>query len=75
VFKLRLKDGKIAANYMMYIDDSRPVGPSAEEFRQAHRNLSATCNHYRVQDATRKQMPPSLIPGAWKGVVLYMVNG
>ncbi len=31
VYKLRLDDGKIAADLLIFVDDARPTGPTAEE--------------------------------------------
>jgi hypothetical protein len=62
VFKFCSSDGKIDADYMLYIDDSTPTGPTLDQCWQAQRKFSATYNHHGIQDATRKQMPPSLTP-------------
>jgi hypothetical protein len=39
-YKLRLGDGKIAANFLLYIDDTRPTGPTEEIWWLATRKFA-----------------------------------
>jgi hypothetical protein len=75
VYKLRLSDGKIAADLLIFVDDARPTGPTEEECWQATRRFASMCNHYGIQDAPRKRRPPSLTPGAWAGSVVHTDGG
>jgi hypothetical protein len=75
VFNFTSSDGTIAAGYMLYIEDSRPTGPTLDEYRKSQRKFSATCNHHGIQDAARKQRPPSLTPRAWAGYVVHINSG
>jgi hypothetical protein len=75
VHKIRLRDGKIAADLLIFVDDARPTGPSEEECWQAARRFASACNHCGVQDAPRKRRPPSLTPGAWAGSVVHADGG
>jgi tryptophanyl-tRNA synthetase len=45
----------VAADLFIYMDDLRPTGPDAEEYRRAARKVTATCNHLGIQDAPRKR--------------------
>jgi hypothetical protein len=38
VFKFRSRDGRIAADYILYIDDSRPTCPTLDECRKSQKN-------------------------------------
>jgi hypothetical protein len=75
VHKLRLSDGRIAADLLIFVDDARPTGPSEEECWKATRKFASTCNHYGIQDAPRKRRPPSLDAGAWAGSVVHTDGG
>jgi hypothetical protein len=67
----RSRNGRIAADFLTYIDDARPTGPSEEECWQAARKYASTCNHYGVQDAPRKNRTTSITAGAWAGTVIH----
>ena len=71
VHKVRLDDGRIAADLLIFVDDARPTGPTEEECWQATRRFASMCNHFGIQDAPRKRRPPSLTPGAWAGSVVH----
>ena len=75
IYKLRLSDGRIAADLLVFVDDARPTGPSEEECWQATRKFASTCNHFGIQDAPRKRRPPRLDPGAWAGSVVHTDGG
>jgi hypothetical protein len=71
VYKKQSSDGRIAADVLTYIDDSRPNGPSEEECWQADRKYASTCTHYGVQDAPSKRPSPSITAGAWADTVIH----
>lgn len=73
--KLRLSDGRIAADPLMFVDDARPNGPTEEECWKATRNFASMCSHFGIQDAPRKRRPPSLDAGAWAGLVVHTDGG
>jgi hypothetical protein len=75
VHKLRLSDGRIAVDVLIFVDDTRPTGPSEEECWQATHCFASMCNNYGIQDAPRKHRPPSLNPGAWAGLVVHTGDG
>jgi len=70
VAKYRSSDGKIACDMLIYIDDLRLTGPTAEECWAASRRAASVCNWLGIQDAPRKRREPSQTPGAWAGSVL-----
>jgi hypothetical protein len=70
-YKLRLGDGKIAADFLLYIDDDRPTGPMEEICWLATRKFACVCHHFGIKDTPRKRSPPSLWPGAWEGAVAH----
>jgi len=70
VFKWCRKDGKIACDLFIYVDDLRPTGPTEEDCWAATRRTASILNHCGIQDATRKRRPPSQTPGAWAGSVI-----
>jgi hypothetical protein len=75
VHKLRLSDGKIAADLLIFVDDARPTGPTEEECWKATQRFASMCNHFGIQDAPRKRRPPSLDAGAWAGSVVHTDGG
>ena len=70
VSKIRVSDGKIAADFYVYVDDARITGATDLECWMATRRVAAAFNHLGIQDAPRKRRPPSVTPGAWAGSVL-----
>jgi hypothetical protein len=75
VYKLRLSDGRIAADLLIFVDDGRPTGPTEEECWKATRKFASMCNHYGIQDAPRKRRPPRLDAGAWAGSAVHADGG
>ena len=75
VSKVRMSDGKIAADLFIYVDDARSTGSNYEESRMAARRTASTFNYLGIQDAARKRREPSQEPGAWAGTVLSTTNG
>jgi hypothetical protein len=66
---------RIDADVLTYIDDARPTGPSEEECWQAALKYASTFNHYGVQDAPRRRLPPSMTAGSWAGTVIHTHMG
>ena len=75
VSKVRMSDGKIAADLFIYVDDARSTGSNYEESRMAARRTASTFNYLGIQDAARKRREPSEEPGAWAGTVLSTADG
>jgi hypothetical protein len=69
--KLHLLDERISGDFMLYIDNLRPMGPSEVECHQPQHKFTDTCNHYGVKYAYRKQCPPSLRLGTWYWSVIH----
>jgi hypothetical protein len=70
VSKVRLEDGKIAADLFIYVDDVRLTGSSSKECREAGRRAASVANSLGIQDAARKRRFGSQRPGAWAGSVV-----
>jgi hypothetical protein len=70
VSKLRLNDGKLAANIFIYVDDARVTAPSKEDCWQATRQAASTVNSLGIQEAGRKRRWGSRRPGAWAGSIV-----
>ena len=64
-------DGELAAEVFVYVDDGRLTGPTEFLSWQAGQAYGARCTRRGVQDALRKQTPPSLTPGPWAGTVTH----
>ena len=74
VSKVRLDDGRIAADKVIYVDDARPTGSSKEECWKAARRVASMLNYLGIQDAPRKRRDASQTPGAWAGSVVQTGN-
>jgi hypothetical protein len=70
VLKIRLTDGKIAADLFVYVDDARITGPTEEECWAATRQAASRMNELGIQEAARKRRWPSQKPGAWAGSIV-----
>ena len=70
VSKIRLDDGRIAADLFIYVDDVRLTGSSSDECREAGRQAASIANSLGIQDAARKRRFGSQKPGAWAGSVV-----
>jgi hypothetical protein len=70
VSKVRIEDGKIAADLFIYVDDVRLTGSSSKECREAGRRAASVANSLGIQDAARKRRFGSQRPGAWAGSVV-----
>lgn len=74
VYKVRV-DGILASDFLIYVDDVRTMGPSAEDCRLASRQVASTLNHLGLQDAARKRRGGSQTPGAWAGSIVNTSDG
>jgi hypothetical protein len=70
VHKIRLDDGRIAADLFIFVDDLRPTGSSRKEAWLAARRAASKLNWLGIQDAPRKCRDSSQSPGAWAGCVV-----
>ena len=73
VYKER-KDGSIASDALVYVDDLRATGNTEQECWTASQRVSSVLASLGIQDATHKRRPPSLDAGAWKGSVVNTSN-
>jgi hypothetical protein len=67
VSKIRLDDGKIAADLFLYVDDGRLTGNSKDEVKQATRVATSRLQELGKQDAPRKRRWGSRRPGPGLG--------
>jgi hypothetical protein len=74
VYKIR-SDGSLASDFLIYVDDVRTMGRSAEDCRLVSRRVASMINHLGLQDAARKRREPSLTPGAWAGSIVNTSDG
>jgi hypothetical protein len=70
VVKVR-EDGRVDADFLIYMDDLRPIGPNEEECWRATMRAASVCNHIGIQDAPRKRIEVSRSPGPWEGSMVY----
>ena len=71
VSKIVTSTNKIAADYVGYVDDVRPVGPSESECNKCARQISCTLNYLGIQDAARKRQGASKTAGVWAGAIVF----
>jgi hypothetical protein len=69
VSKIRIDDGKIAADLFICVDDVRLTGNSAKKCDAASRRAGSVVNDLGVQDAPRKKRFGEQEAGAWAGSV------
>jgi len=74
VYKIR-SDGFLASDFLIYVDDVRTMGSSAEDCRLVSRRVASMINYLGLQDAARKRREPSLTPGAWAGSIVNTSDG
>jgi len=72
VSKVRDEDGKIANDFLTYVDDTRSCGNSWWEARLASRTVASKLNWLGIQDAARKRRDPCQDPGPWAGSVIHV---
>jgi hypothetical protein len=75
VSKRRNSDGKMAADFITYVDDARSCGGSWQEARDASRRIASLMNWLGIQDAARERRDPSRTPGAWAGSIVHTEDG
>ena len=56
VSKIRDTDGRIASNFVSFVDDFCPSGPTSKEAWEASRRVASRLNYLGIQDAPRKQI-------------------
>ncbi|GKY90814.1 hypothetical protein MPSEU_000054200 [Mayamaea pseudoterrestris] len=66
----RRKDGRVAVDMHLFVDDSRTTAPTEELAWQGGSRIAKLASWYGLQDAARKRRPPSQTPGAWSGSVV-----
>jgi hypothetical protein len=74
VMKLR-KDGHLAAEIFVYVDDGRTTGHSRDLTWKTARAYGSGCSRRGIQDASRKRTPPTETPGPWAGMVTHTEGG
>jgi hypothetical protein len=74
VFKVR-KDGTMASDLFIYIDDLRPTAPTKEECWDSAHQVCCRLTWFGIQDAPRKRREASQTPGAWAGTIIHTSNG
>mmetsp|Transcript_20485 Transcript_20485/g.29214 ORF Transcript_20485/g.29214 Transcript_20485/m.29214 type:complete len:595 (-) Transcript_20485:2495-4279(-) len=74
VYKIRA-DGILASDFLIYVDDVRTMGHSAEECRLVSRRVASLLNSLGLQDAARKRREESQTPGAWAGAIVMTADG
>ena len=70
----RRKDGTLAADFVSFVDDIRPTGPTEMNARQASQVVAKESAHRGIQDAARKPRDVSQTPGAWAGSVVHTTD-
>ncbi|KAL7579144.1 hypothetical protein ACA910_019169 [Epithemia clementina (nom. ined.)] len=64
------EDGTLAADVHPYVDDLRETAHTEKEAWKAASRMAKTAAYFGLQDAARKQRPPSRTPGAWAGAIV-----
>lgn len=65
----------IACNFITYINDVRPTGPTAEKCWLTAWCVASMCTYLGIQDAAQKQRSSSCTAGAWAGLIVHTNNG
>jgi hypothetical protein len=73
IYKVR-KDGTMAADLFIYIDDLRPTSPTKDECWDAAHQVCCRLTWFGIQDAPRKRRDASQKPGAWAGTIIHTEN-
>ena len=55
---IKRRDGLIAANLLIYVNDGRPIGPTKTMFWEASISWSSNLSWLGIQDSSRKFQPP-----------------
>jgi hypothetical protein len=59
----------IACNLIVFVDDLRGSGPTAELTWALSRTVASRIQYLGIQEASRKRRTPTRLPGAWDGGV------
>ena len=70
VSKIRLSDGRLAADIFIYVDDARVTAPSKDDCWKATCQAAYTVNSLGIQEAARKRRWGTKRPGAWAGSIV-----
>ena len=65
---------EMACDFVTFVDDSRPTGPSELEAWSAMRTLASRLQYLGIQDAPQKCRAPSRSPGPWAGTMAIVSN-
>lgn len=68
------KDGTVAADVFIYVDDIRCSAPTQEEAWKGSQRTSSILGFLGLQDAARKRRDPGQETGAWTGSVVWTSN-
>jgi hypothetical protein len=71
----RRKDGTMAGDVFIYIDDLRPVNDTEKSCWDACQKAATKVNYLGIQSAPRKRRPPSQEGGAWAGSLVHTTEG
>ena len=74
VCKVR-KDGTVACDVFIYVDDARYCGPTETECWKATQRGATILAKLGLQNAPRKTRPPGMTNGAWAGSVVHTDQG
>ena len=68
------KNGDVAADVFIYVDDIRCSAPTQEEAWRGSQRTSSVLGYLGLQDAARKRRDPGQETGAWTGSVVWTSN-
>ena len=74
VYRVR-KDGTMAADLFIYIDDLRNTGPTEEECWGGAHQVCCRLTWFGLQDAPRKRNFATQTPRAWSGSIVHSDGG
>ena len=66
------RDGNLASEYYIYVDDVCVTGASEEDVWEALRRISSIFGYLGIKDGASKTRPPTRRPGAWAGSMAYV---
>ena len=69
------KDGNVASEVFMYLDDVWLLGWCDRECWNATKLFDSKCNYLGIQDAPRKSKEPYQIQGSWVGSIIHKSYG
>lgn len=72
VSKVQAEDGRVANDFITYVDDTRSCRNSWLEARHTSRMVVSKLNWLGIQDAARKRRDPCQEPGPWAGSVVHV---